>query len=131
MINIDTINTQQKIQLTHQLTQIMETWKLTDQEQADLLGLPKSFKARHLYLYRRGDKTFDFDQHLINQSEMILGIFESLATTYPTHQEYCGIWLRRPVKKFKYKTPLNLMLSGETGMRRVWYFLDCTQSWQT
>ncbi|MBT4315842.1 MAG: DUF2384 domain-containing protein [Candidatus Thioglobus sp.] len=119
-----------KMNITHQLTQILEQWQLNDQDQIKLLSLPKSFKVRHLYLYRRGDKSFDFDEALLQRSKMILGIYESLGTTYPTNKEYAAIWLKRPVKKFKHKAPLELMLSGDTGMKRVWYFLDCTQSWQ-
>ncbi|MBT5286616.1 MAG: DUF2384 domain-containing protein [Candidatus Thioglobus sp.] len=119
-----------KMNITHQLTQILEQWQLNDQDQIKLLSLPKSFKARHLYLYRRSDKSFDFDEALLQRSKMILGIYESLGTTYPTNKEYAAIWLKRPVKKFKHKAPLELMLSGDTGMKRVWYFLDCTQSWQ-
>ncbi len=130
MIDLSSISAKQKNQLTLRLTQVMEEWKLTDQEQIGLLGLSDSFKARHLYLYRRGDKAFDFNQHSINQSEMIVGIHESLGTTYPANRAYASIWLRRPVKKFKHKAPLELMLSGDTGMRRVWHFLDCTQSWE-
>lgn len=117
-------------QLTQQLTQILESWKLTDSEQVMLLHLPKDFKARQMYLYRRGDKVFDFTQALMQTSKMILGINASLDTTYPTHRDYAVIWLRRAVKKFKHKTPLELMLSGDSGMLRVWHFLDCTQSWQ-
>jgi hypothetical protein len=130
MIDLDKIDDQQKNQLTFRLMQIMENWQLADQDQITLLGLPKSFKARHLYLYRRGDKSFDFDQTLIERSEMILGIYESLGTTFPTNREYAAIWLKRPVKKFKQKAPLALMLSGNTGIKRVWHFLDCTQSWK-
>jgi hypothetical protein len=44
---------EQENQLTFSLTQVMENWQLTDQEQIALLGL-KSLKPRHLYLYRRG-----------------------------------------------------------------------------
>jgi hypothetical protein len=130
MIDLATITDQQKNQLTFHLMQVMENWKLEDQDQITLLGLSDSLKPRHLYLYRKGDKSFDFDQTSINRSEMILGIHEALGTTYPTNREYASIWLKRSVKKFKHKTPLNLMLSGETGMQRVWHFLDCTQSWK-
>ena len=130
MIELDSITEDQKNKLTFQLTKVMEQWKLTDQDQIELLGLSKSLKPRHLYLYRRGDKSFDFDQASINRSEMILGIHESLGTTFPTNREYAAIWLKRPVKKFKHKAPLELMLSGDTGMKRVWFFLDCTQSWK-
>ncbi|CAB9540717.1 hypothetical protein [uncultured Gammaproteobacteria bacterium] len=119
---------EQQNQLTFRLTQVMENWKLTDQEQIILLGL--SLKPRHLYLYRRGDKSFDFDKVLIERAKMVLGIHESLGTTYPTNREYAAIWLKRAVKKFKHKTPLELMLSGDTGMKRVWHFLDCTQGWR-
>lgn len=130
MIDLAQITDQQKNQLTFRLMQVMENWKLEDQDQIALLGLTDSLKPRHLYLYRRGDKSFDFDQTLINRSEMIMGIYESLGTTYPTNREYASIWLKRSVKKFKQKAPLALMLSGETGMKRVWHFLDCTQGWK-
>lgn len=130
MIDLAQITDQQKNQLTFALMQVMENWKLADQDQITLLGLPDSLKSRHLYLYRKGDKAFDFNQTSINRSEMILGIHESLGTTYPTNREYASIWLKRSVKKFKQKAPLELMLSGETGMKRVWHFLDCTQSWK-
>jgi uncharacterized protein (DUF2384 family) len=129
-VDFDQLDDKVKMNITHQLTQILEQWQLNDQDQIKLLSLPKSFKARHLYLYRRGDKSFDFDEALLQRSKMILGIYESLGTTYPTNKEYAAIWLKRPVKKFKHKAPLELMLSGDTGMKRVWYFLDCTQSWQ-
>lgn len=129
-MDFDQLDDKVKMNITHQLTQILEQWQLNDQDQIKLLSLPKSFKARHLYLYRRGDKSFDFNEALLQRSKMILGIYESLGTTYPTNKEYAAIWLKRPVKKFKHKAPLELMLSGDTGMKRVWYFLDCTQSWQ-
>ncbi len=129
-MDFDKLDDKVKMNVTHQLTQILEQWKLSDQDQVKLLDLPKSFKARHLYLYRRGDKSFDFTQALVSRAKMILGIYESLCTTYPTNKDYAAIWLKRPVKKFKHKAPLELMLSGDIGMKRVWYFLDCTQSWQ-
>jgi hypothetical protein len=44
---------------------VCNNWQLTDQEQIALLGL-KSLKPRHLYLYRRGDKSFDFDESVAN-----------------------------------------------------------------
>ncbi|SMN01800.1 hypothetical protein SPONN_98 [uncultured Candidatus Thioglobus sp.] len=116
-------------QLTLRLTQVLEMWKLDDQEQIGLLDLSK-VKPRHLYLYRRGDKSFEFDDNLINRAKMILGIYEALSTTYPTNREYASIWMKRPVKKFNRKTPLELMLSGNTGMKRVWHSLDCTQAWK-
>jgi hypothetical protein len=127
-MDIEKISDQQKNQLTLRLTQVMENWKLTDQEQVALLSL--DLKPRHLYLYRRGDKSFDFDEASIRRAEMVLGIHESLGTTYPTNREYASIWLKRQVKKFKHKAPLELMLSGDTGMKRVWHFLDCTQGWK-
>lgn len=130
MIDLGAITDQQKNQLTLKLTQVLEEWQLADTDQVALLGLAETLKPRHLYLYRRGDKAFNFDQDSINKSEMILGIYESLGTTYPTNREYARIWLKRPVKKFKHKAPLDLMLSGDIGMKRVWHFLDCTQGWQ-
>lgn len=123
------LNSEEKSQLTVLLTQILESWQLSDTEQLELLQLSDLLKARQLHTYRSGEASFDFDDKLINRSKMIIGINASLATTFPTNTKYGAIWLRRNVKKFKHKTPLNLMLSGDIGMRRVWGFLDCTQNW--
>ncbi|WP_190600140.1 antitoxin Xre/MbcA/ParS toxin-binding domain-containing protein [Candidatus Vesicomyidisocius sp. SY067_SCS001] len=112
------------------LFKILENWHLEDIEQLKLLDLHGVIKSRHLRLYRNLYKSFDFDERLIKRTEIILGINESLGTTFPINKEYGTIWLKRPVKKFKHKTPLELMLSGDTGMMRVWYFLDCTQGWK-
>ncbi len=126
-----TMNDDDKLHLTLQLTKILEEWQLSDREQSALLCLPKSFKLRHFYRYRRGEQAFDFDAPLLKRSKIIIGIYQALGTTYPTNREYASIWLKRSVKKFKHKAPLELMLSGEVGMTRVWHFLDCTQSWTT
>lgn len=129
--DIINLNDEEKAQLTFQLTQILESWKLEDGEQLNILGLESTIKSRHLYMYRRGDKAFVFDDNMVKRSKMILGINESLGTTFPTNKEYASVWLKRNVKKFKHKTPLELMLSGDTGMNRVWHFLDCTQGWKS
>ncbi len=129
-ISID-LSKDEKNQLTLQLCQILENWKLEDTEQLNILNLESILKPRHLYMYRRGDKAFEFTQAMIKRTKMILGINESLGTTFPTNQEYASVWLKRRVKKFKHKTPLDLMLSGDTGMNRVWHFLDCTQGWRS
>ncbi len=120
---------EQKNKLTFRLMKIMELWQLSNQEKITLLDL-KSLKSRNLYLYGRGDKSFDFDDSVVKRAEIILGIHESLGTTYPVNRDYAAIWLKRQVKKFKHKVPLEMMLSGEIGMKRVWHFLDCTQGWK-
>ncbi len=125
------LSDEEKSQLTFKLCQILESWQLEDADQLNILNLDKLIKPRHLYMYRRGDKAFEFDQNMVKRSKMILGIHESLGTTFPTNKEYASVWLKRNVKKFKHKTPLELMLSGDAGMTRVWHFLDCTQGWRS
>ncbi len=129
-MNIEAMGDDQKKQLTFQLSQILENWDLTDQDQLTMLGLNDVIKPRHLYKYRRGEHAFEFTDALTKRAEMILGIHESLGTTFPTNKEYASVWLKQSVKKFKHKAPLELMLSGDTGMNRVWNFLDCTQGWR-
>jgi hypothetical protein len=129
--NISHLNEDDKNQLTFRLAQILENWQLEDAQQLVILGLENTLKPRHLYLYRRGDKAFEFDANMLKRSQMILGIYDSLGTTFPTNKAYASVWLKRSVKKFKHKTPLELMLSGDSGMKRVWHFLDCTQGWRS
>jgi len=128
-MKFDQLNDQNKLQLTYKLSQIIEHWNLSDKEQIALLCMAKSIKARYLYLYKRGQKSFDFSENSFHRAEIIVGIYNALSTTYPTNSEYASIWLKRPARKFKHKAPLEIMLSGEVGMNRVWNFLDCTQSW--
>lgn len=130
MVDTSKLDQEQKNQLTFDLCQILENWQLVDEDQLSLLGLNGKIKPRHLYQFRRGDKAFDFDSDLNSKVEMILGIYEALGTSYPTNKDYPAIWLKRSVRKFKNKAPLELMLSGDVGMKRVWHFLDCTQGWK-
>ncbi len=130
MFKLEELNNKDKIEISSSLMTIFEDWKLSDKEQVNLLALPQSFKARHLHLYRCGDRAFNYTPHILARAEALIGIYKALGTTYPTHRAYGTIWLKRPVKKFDRKTPLELMLSGDMGIKRVWYFLDCTQSWQ-
>jgi hypothetical protein len=129
-MNILDMNDQEQARLTFQLCQILENWQLEDIQQLNILGLEAMIKPRHLYQFRRGEKSFEFDEILSKRSQMILGIRDSLLTTFPANKDYGSIWLKRSVKKFKQKTPLELMLSGNAGMTRVWHFLDCTQGWR-
>ncbi len=127
--NLKKISKSDKLHLSVLVMNILENWHLTNTQQIQLLDLSNSIKERHLYLYRKGEQVLNYNQHLLSRIEMIVGIYESLTTTYPAHTDYGKFWLRRPAKKFDQKSPLQLMLSGEIGMRRVWHFLDCTQSW--
>jgi hypothetical protein len=115
--------------LTIKIMLIMENWGLADIEKIAVLRLEGQVKPRHLYQYQRGSKTFELTDEFIEISKMILGIDDSLKTSYPANQNYGKIWIKRTQKKFKGKTPLDLILRNKVGMKKVWHFLDCTQSW--
>lgn len=66
----------QKNQLTFSMMQIMENWKLSDQEQIDLLDL-QPLKPRHVYLYRKGDKSFDRNKSTIRRVWHLLDYAQS------------------------------------------------------
>jgi len=117
--------------LTIKLMLVMENWGLADAEKLALLRLEEQIKPRHLYMYQRGSKSFELNNQFIEISKMLLGIDDALKTSYPANQNYGQIWLKRAQRKFKGRTPLELMLRNNTGMKRVWHFLDCTQSWES
>ena len=129
MYKLEGMSDQDKIDLTFSLMNVMQNWELSDRVQAQLLALPEQFKVRSLYLYRQGDKTLDYTQPMLTRAKALMGIYESLGTTYPANRNYGTIWLKRPMKKFDKKTPLEIMLEGDVGIKRIWHFLDCTQSW--
>lgn len=123
-------NTELSESLTIKIMLVMENWGLADSEKLALLRLEEKIKPRHLYMYQRGSKSFELNDELVTISKMILGIDDALRTSYPANQNYGQIWIKRAQKKFKGKTPLELMLRNTVGMKKVWHFLDCTQSWQ-
>lgn len=90
-MDISELDDKAQSKLTFQLSQILENWHLEDLEQLKLLGLDGLIKPRHLHLYRRSNQSFDFDEQLAKRTEMILGINESLGTTFPTNKEYGAI----------------------------------------
>jgi len=114
--------------LTIALLDIMGFWGVKDSIKLSLLGL-KTIKERHLMSYKNGNKCFIFDADLIERSKIILGINSSLATTYPQNSNYHAIWFKTKMKKFKGKTPLELMIKDKKGLKIVWHYLDCTQTW--
>ncbi len=130
MFDINVINEQEKQTLTTSLMLILDSWKISDKDKVVLLGLPNDFKARNLHSFTNGNRSFAYNQNILNRAEILMGIYDSLGTTYPANKSYGSIWLKRPMKKFDKKTPLQLMLSGDVGIKRIWHFLDCTQSWQ-
>lgn len=129
MFEIENITENDKKTLTISLLNVLESWEITEKEKVILLGLGDSFKARNLSLFKNGEQIFPYNQHILDRAQIILGIYDSLGTTYPTSQGYGCVWLKRPTKKFDKKTPIEIMLSGSVGMKRIWHFLDCTQTW--
>jgi len=77
-ISID-LSEDEKNKLTFQLCQILENWKLEDADQLNILSLEDILKPRHLYMYRRGDKAFDFTSsaswHKCSGMIVLVGIF--------------------------------------------------------
>jgi hypothetical protein len=115
--------------ITKLLLDIMRTWAISEKVQLAILGNPKDIKERHLSTFSQGKKVFDFDDGLLERAKIIMGINASLDTSYPHNNNYHSIWLKTKMKKFKGKSPLELMVQDLGGMRRVWYYLDCTQTW--
>lgn len=118
---------QQKI--TTLLLDIMRSWSISEKVQLAILGNPKDIKERHLASFSQGEKTFEFDENMRERTKIIIGINASLDTSYPHNNNYHSIWLKTKMKKFKGKSPLELMVLDLGGLRRVWYYLDCTQTW--
>src|SRR5438552_1412837 len=95
---------------------ILDDWALQAADIVRILDLPEGFRTRHLDRYRNGG-AFPRDDNVQIRIELILGIAESLRTTYPPNSHTGSLWLTRPHRRFDNRTPLHTMVKdGQSGL---------------
>lgn len=119
---------QYRKQLTLAIMALLHEWGLSP---ADIINVLKlDVPTRKVNLYHQGTP-FPESKITDERMEHLVGIQDSLRTAYPTNKKMAGIWLRRPHKKFRGKTPLDKICSGAlSGLTEVRAEIDCTFAWE-
>lgn len=108
---------------------ILDSWKLSGEQIISLLALPDTVKVRHLSQFRRNTPFPDLPQ--VNERiHHIIGIMDALNTSYPTSPHMANFWLHNKSKRFKGKSPVQVITSrGLDGLIDIRRHLDCTYDW--
>jgi len=121
----------QRQDMTRAVMRYLDSWTLSSEQIISLLDLSESLPSRHLLHFRRGLKAFPDNQNIWNCVDHIIGISEALRTTYPFSDEMRLAWLRKPHRRFKQQTPLEVMLNeGTSGLLKVRIDIDCAFGWK-
>ncbi len=116
--------------LSRAVVSLLESGGLSTQDMQDMLSLPSSYRARKFNKLREGNEVLPDDENVLRRAGYLLRISEALRTTYPCNPEMAGRWIRMRHRRFRHKTPLDMILNqGETGLIMVLSELDCTFSW--
>ena len=115
--------------LTRSIMIILDEWGLNASEQLKVLGLPDDTPTRNLNKFRNG-KAFPRDDELYKRLEHIVGIYESLRTSYPHNKQMAMLWMQRCNKHFVTRAPITVIREdGLQGLVQVRAHLDCTFDW--
>ena len=74
-----------------------------------------------------GDRAFPKTDELLTRIDHIIGIADALRTTFPFSDKMRLLWLRKPHRRFKKNTPLNVILTDNSpnGLLKVRMEVDC------
>lgn len=107
---------------------IAEAWKLTAEQQRDLLGaIPNST----LFKWKKDAGAVSLPKDTLERISYILGIFKSLQILLP-RPEQADTWVKRPNESplFGGKSALERMLSGNVSdLFVVHQYLDAQMGW--
>ena len=121
---------QERMDLAVGVMEILDRWKLVDEDIMRLLGIDEGTKPRHLSRLRRGTSPIVDEGEQLERSKIILGIQRSLDLMFPLNRNMSHFWMRNRNKRLK-GVPMVIMLNGGViGMDRVWRHLDCTRNWE-
>lgn len=109
----------------------IDSWKLSNEEIINVLGLDASTRTRHIQHFRSGDKVLPQDKQVMQRVDHIVGIADALRTTFPFSDQMRLLWLRKPHRRFQRNTPLSVILDkGLDGLMKVRIEVDCAYGWK-
>lgn len=113
------LNQEERASLSRLLMSILDEWKLTAEQQVQLLGLPAETRARALARFRAGEVMPD-DGDLVVRAQDLLAIHDALRVAFPMNEALAPMWVSTPSPHFGERTPLELMLEqGMSGIASV------------
>jgi transcriptional regulator with XRE-family HTH domain len=108
--------------LARMVVRLLDLWKLSAADQAQLLGLSAQSRST-LARYRRGEPFAD-SADLLARAGHLLGIHKALRILFPHDRDLAYGWVSAPNRRFGERAPLEFMKQGFEGLLAVRRYLD-------
>lgn len=111
-----------RVRLALMVTKLLDHWRLSAAEQAELLGLSAASRST-LARYRNGEPLAD-SRDLLDRAGHLLGIHESLRLLFPHDRDLAYRWMTQPNRRLGGR-PVDLVIErGFEGLLAVRRYLD-------
>jgi hypothetical protein len=122
------MTTEERLELTRGVLAMLDEWEINDRDQLALLGLGEA-PVRELRQLRE-HRALPDEPEVMQRIEHLINIADALRTTYPFSRRMGKLWMHKPNRKFRQRTPVATMVEdGIVGLISVRSYLDCTFSW--
>lgn len=119
---------EERLELTRGILSMLDEWDIAAKDQLALLGL-ENVPAREVNRLRESRPLPD-DPNVMMRVEHLISIADALRTTYPFSKRMGKLWMNKPNRKFRQRTPVATMVEdGIVGLVSVRSYLDCSYSW--
>lgn len=119
---------EERIQLTRGVLDMLDDWGISGKDQLLLLGMVDA-PAREIRQLRE-NRPFPDSPEVMQRVEHLICIADALRTTYPFSRRMGKLWMNKPNRKFRRRTPAVTMVEdGIVGLISVRSYLDCSYSW--
>jgi len=121
-VAIDPGSREARGRLAAMVMKLLEHWRLSTSEQADVLGLSTSSRST-LGRYRSGEPLAD-NRDLLDRAGHLLGIHKSLRLLFPHDRDLAYRWMTQPNRRLGMR-PVDLILEhGFEGLLALRRYLD-------
>ena len=119
---------EERQELTRGILGMLDEWGFSSADQLILLGLENA-PAREVRQLR-DNRPLPDDPDVMARVEHLISIADALRTTYPFSRRMGKLWMNKPNRKFRQRTPAATMVEdGIVGLISVRSYLDCSFSW--
>jgi len=119
---VEASSRESRVRLAAMVTRLLEHWRLSAAEQAEVLGLSAASRST-LGRYRTGEPLAD-NRDLLDRAGHLLGIHKSLRLLFPHDRDLVYRWMAQPNRRLGAR-PVDLILRhGFEGLLAVRRYLD-------
>jgi len=119
---------EERLQLARGILGMLDEWGVSAKDQLVLLGLT-NMKPREVVRLRES-RPLPNEPEVMQRVEHLISIADALRTTYPFSKRMGKLWMHKPHRKFRQRSPVTTMVEdGIVGIISVRSYLDCSYSW--